>query len=266
MSGPPLLIHGHVGPASGEIHHPGDVKIDGNLLSGGLIRADGDLHITGHVTSATAMTSGSLTVGGIVSGPTSVLDAIGRISVLHALDATIVAGTDIAVGAAAERCVLCAGRDIRVGGRPGLIRGGTVRAGRSVATVRLEAGGRGPAMIEIGGRVFADDPDELEERLALARKQTIPAKGGSVVSPEAYRRGLAGLRACRRLAQSLGYRLRQGRAAAGRTDHPWLSVTGAVPVSAAVLLGPDGQATELPRRGPFEIGLTDELVAEGGRL
>ena len=203
MSGPPLLIHGHVGPASGEIHHPGDVKIDGSLIAGGHVRADGDLHITGHVTSATAVAGGSLTVGGIVSGPKTVLDAFGRIAVLHALDAKILTGQDIIVGAAVERCRLSAGRDILACGRPGLIRGGTAGAGHGVTAVRIEASGLESAVIEIGGRVFDEDPVELEERLAFLRGRTIQVKIGSGNSPEAYRRGMAGLHACQKLARTL---------------------------------------------------------------
>ena len=256
MGGPPLLIHGHVGPASGELHHPGDVKIEGSLLSGGHVRADGDLHIAGHVTAATAESAGNLTVGGIVSGSTTILDALGGIRVLHALDAELLAGLDIVVEAAAERCRLYAGGEILFSGRPGLLRGGIARARRGIAATRIEAGGGEPARIEIGGRVFVEDPEELEERLAFARRQTIQAKVNLGDSPEAYRRGLAGLRAYRRLARTLGHRLRQSRASGAHPDAPLLRVTGSESVSAVVSLGPDGHQADLPSHGPFEVRLT----------
>ncbi len=258
MGGVPLLIHGDVGLASGEIHHRGDVKIDGSLLPGGQVRAEGDLHITGNVTSATTEVTGNLTVDGIVSGSTTILDAIGRIRVLHALDAKLLAGQDIIVEAAAERCQLHAGGEILLSGPPGLLRGGTARARRGVTAARIEAGGGEPARIEIGGRVFAEDPEELEQRLAFARKHTVQTKISLGDSPEAYRRGLAGLRSYRRLARTLGHRLRQLRAADAPSDVPLLRVTGCEPVSALVHLGPDARQADLPPHGPFEIGLTSD--------
>lgn len=221
MGGPPLLIQGNVGPATGSVCHGGDVRIVGNLRTGGRVRADGDLHITGNVTSAQAQASGNLIVDGIASGVSTRLDAIGEVTVHQAADATILAGGNISILTAAERCQLCAGGDVLLCGMPGLLRGGIARAGSRVVARRIEAGGRDAARIEIGGRVFHEDAEELEEKLA----------------------------------RTLDHRVRQMRALS-HCDSPVLIVTGNEPVCAELRLGPDGTVVETPRHGPFEFGLT----------
>ncbi len=258
MGGPPLLFQGNVGPEVGELRHSGDVRIAGNLSTGGRVRAGGDLHITGNVTSATATATGNLTVEGMVSGTATVLDAIGRITVLQASDAQILAGRDITILTAAERCRLRAGEEIQLRGMPGLLRGGVATAGRRVIARRIEAGGSALARIEIGGRVFDEDLEEMEERLAFVRKQTVQAKLTSGNSPETCRRALPGLRAYRKLARTLDHRVRQIRAGS-RGEPPMLIVTGDAPVFTILHLGPEGAAIATPPIGPFELGLTAEV-------
>ena len=259
MGGPPLLIQGNVGPATGSVCHCGDVRIAGNLRTGGRVRADGDLHITGHVTSAKAEASGNLIVDGIASGTDTLLDAIGEVTAYQAVDATILAGGNISILTAAERCQLYAGGEILLCGMPGLLRGGIARAGNRVVARRIEAGGRDPARIEIGGRVFHEDAEELEEKLALVRKQTVQGILRSGDSPATYRRSLASLKAFRKLGRILDHRARQLRALT-RSDSPVLIVTGDQPVFAELRLGPDGTVVETPPHGPFEFGLTTDGV------
>ena len=52
---------------------------------------------------------------------------------------------------------------------------------------------------------------DMEKRLAFTRKQTVQAKLSSGESPDAYRRGLAGLRAYRKLAGSNPNRCKPSR-------------------------------------------------------
>jgi hypothetical protein len=252
MSGPPLLIHGDVGPATGNVDHPGDVKVEGNVQKGGQVRAEGNVHITGHVTSATVVASGDLTVDGIVSGADSVLDAVGRITAFQVHDAKVLAGLDIEIGSSAERARLRAGKEILLRGVPGLLRGGVARAGHGLAAVRIEAAGTSPADLRLGGHVFEEDPAEMEERLAFTRKHTVQAKMTSSSSPDAYRRTLAGLRAYRKLARTLGHRMQRIRAVESSED-PVLEVIGDGPAHAVLRIGPEEQVVEAPPVGPFEF-------------
>jgi hypothetical protein len=228
------------------------VRIDGSLLPGGRVRADGNLHILGNVASAVATVSGNIRVDGVVSGTATVLDAIRCIAVWQVEDALLMAGRDIVVLTAAERCRLQAGGEILLTGSPGLLRGGVAQAGTGITASRIEAGAGKPAVLEIGGQVFPEDLAELEERLAFTRQQTMRAKLQGGGSPETYRRGLAGLRAYRKLARKLGHRARQMRMAMDRGT-PSLKVTGDAPVSAVLHFGPDGRAVETPPHGPFEL-------------
>jgi Flagellar Assembly Protein A beta solenoid domain len=252
MGGSPLLIHGHVGPVSGRVVHRGDVWIEGSVLSGGAIHADGDVHIVGHVTDAQVLSGGNLTVEGIVSGPQSVLDAVGRVSVRQALDAKILAGKDMVVLCSLERCDVSAGGDVLVEGTLGLVRGGVTRVGRSFQAARILAAQGSPARLTIGGTVFDEDPEELQERLTFMRTRTIRAKTTPADTVESYRRGLAEHAGYRNLARSLARRLKQLRVSDRIEKVPTLSITGHGPIEATVRMGPEETPVDLPEQGPIQ--------------
>jgi uncharacterized protein (DUF342 family) len=61
-------IEGDVGLETGDIIHPGAVLIEGDLLSGSQVEAEGDVKVHGTVEAATIKAGGNLTVRGGISG------------------------------------------------------------------------------------------------------------------------------------------------------------------------------------------------------
>lgn len=91
-------VTGHVGMASGNIHHPGSVTVTGDVLAGSVIDAEGDVVIGGVIEEALITCGGNLTVGGgILGGEHQIIRAGGNIEAKFINESDVAAGGDIVV-------------------------------------------------------------------------------------------------------------------------------------------------------------------------
>jgi hypothetical protein len=237
MAAPVLTILGDVGLTTGNVRHQGDVRISGFVAAGFTVEAAGNILVMGEVRGAQLVAAGDITVRGSVSGPDAVLDAIGTVRVGQASDAKILAGVDIEVGSAAERCELSCALRVLLSGPPGVIRGGIVRAGVGVETCRVAASCGEDATIEIGDVPFSDRREEVALRLEFTRKQVATAVKADPGTLTDYRRQVGVVRAYRHLAIALERRLKQiGNAEAAAGRRCYLRVSGEHPFGANVSL------------------------------
>lgn len=75
-----MEISRSVGLSTGDIQHPGAVVINGDVLTGAHVEADGDIEIHGSVDPATIIAGGSLVIhGGITGSPEHKITAAGKV-------------------------------------------------------------------------------------------------------------------------------------------------------------------------------------------
>lgn len=91
-------VAGHVGLATGNIHHAGSVTVTGDVLNGSVIEAEGDVVIGGVVEEATITCGGNLTIGGgLLGGQGQVIRAGGNIEAKFINESDVAAGGNILV-------------------------------------------------------------------------------------------------------------------------------------------------------------------------
>lgn len=208
----------------------------GSVLPGYRVVATGDVFISRNVRGARVLASGGISVNGMV-GPSALLDAVGSISVLQATDARLVAGLDIEVRTAAERSDLVAGRRVVFSERPGLLMGGRVSAGVGLEAVRIECAGGEKPQIRLGADPFVEVREELVKRYDFAVRHAEVIPEPSTVPPEQYLSKVAARRAHKNLTESIQRRLDRLGRFAGRSDSPYLRVSGRGTVRAVITLG-----------------------------
>lgn len=91
-------IKGNIGLGTGNIYHPGALVIDGDIETGSIVKADGDITVKGLVEFSDIETGGDLTVGtGITGFGTAPIKVAGNVQAKYILEAEIVAGQDIVI-------------------------------------------------------------------------------------------------------------------------------------------------------------------------
>ncbi|MFH1842711.1 MAG: FapA family protein [bacterium] len=92
------VIKGDVGIETGHIKHEGALVIEGDIKTGAVVQADGDIMVQGAVEPANITAGGSLSVeGGLVGSEEYRIKADGGVNAKFILDAHIDAGGDIVV-------------------------------------------------------------------------------------------------------------------------------------------------------------------------
>lgn len=247
-----LIIQGDVSAITGDLNHKGDIIVFGSIRPGYTVRSDGNLLIHGNVTRARALAGGDIVVDGIAQGDGALLDAMGSIVVGHARDAHILAGMNIEIRRAAERCELVASCRILALGTPGRICGGSARAGLCVEARHLDASGGGTVTIEVDQSSFVEDRKEIEQRLAFAGDRLEKTLGTYPRTAEMYRRRVADASTYRQLASGLSWKLRQAESAGVHNMANYVKVTGGGPTRANIFLGPHRR--KLTWKQLFEFG------------
>ena len=157
-------IRGDVSLETGNIHHTGCVTIGGDVKTGALIEADGDIIVKGMLEPCTVRGGGALTVaGGIVGDEGCSIAVAGELHARYVSEATIRAGGDVRVtGEIAHSDVETTGRVLVPEGR---IAGGTTTAWKGIRVGEAGASGSARTLLIAGS-----DPT-LGERVGKVRER-----------------------------------------------------------------------------------------------
>ena len=129
---PILEIKGDVGPATGILIFR-QCYSSGNVKSGFIIKADGDIEINGIVEAAEIEAGGNIIIKrGIQGQGKGFLKAVQDFKARYIENATVEAGKNINIVEAAMHSHLLAGKNIKIEGRKGLIVGGSAKAGEKL--------------------------------------------------------------------------------------------------------------------------------------
>ncbi|MGI6086130.1 MAG: DUF342 domain-containing protein [Acetivibrionales bacterium] len=160
---PTYEVMANVDNSTGNIKFIGNVTVRGNVLSGFEIEAGGDIEVNGVVEAAVLRAGGNIILrSGMVGNGRGVLEAGNDIVSKYIESATVVARNDIKAEAIMHCDIKC-GNKLELGGRKGLLVGGTVRVGKLVELKYLGSQMSTATVLEVG-----IDPN-LRERLKFLK-------------------------------------------------------------------------------------------------
>ncbi len=148
----------------GDINYPGNVSVKGNVKTGFVIKAEGDIIVDGVVEGAQLYAGGQIIVQrGIHGMGKGILNAKGNIVIKFIEGATVKSGGYIETESIIQSNV-SANTEITVNGGKGFIMGGMVRAGSKVSAKSIGSNMGTATMVEVG-----IDPEKLERFSDLQR-------------------------------------------------------------------------------------------------
>lgn len=162
----------------GDINYPGNVSVKGNVKSGFVIYADGDIMVEGVVEGAKLYAGGQIIVQhGIHGMGKGVLSAKGNVITKFIEGATVKSGGYVETESIIQSKV-SANTEVNVSGGKGFIRGGHVRAGSKVSA-RIIGSEMGTATsVEVG-----IEPEKLEHYQKLQEEAKDIAKKIDQIRP-----------------------------------------------------------------------------------
>lgn len=162
----------------GDINYPGNVSVKGNVKSGFVIYADGDILVEGVVEGAKLYAGGQIIVQhGIHGMGKGVLSAKGNVIAKFIEGATVKSGGYVETESIIQSKV-SANTEVNVSGGKGFIRGGSVRAGNKVSA-RIIGSEMGTATsVEVGV-----EPEKLEHYQNLQEQAKEIAKKIEQIRP-----------------------------------------------------------------------------------
>jgi uncharacterized protein (DUF342 family) len=172
----PLHLHkGDVDLASGNLHTPGSLLVQGDVHEGFAATADGDVRITGAVLDGKVSAKGSAQIDHGVMGAGCDVQAGADLHCRHATSARLQAGGSIEIGDQATHCRMFAGKILARRGR-GTVFGGELHA-RDLIEVRVAGTPTGAATL-LAVADLVDQQTELARLIAeAARLERIAARG-----------------------------------------------------------------------------------------
>ena len=130
--GPHLVIDSSVDVGTGNVDFAGSIEIKGDVESGFIVQATGDIEIKGMVGGAEVKGRSVIVHGGIRGMNIGKIHAVEDVSISFVENANVVAGRDIFVNDVVLHSEMRAGHNVRVEGRRGIITGGKISAGESI--------------------------------------------------------------------------------------------------------------------------------------
>ncbi|MFO7607917.1 MAG: FapA family protein [Candidatus Krumholzibacteriia bacterium] len=195
-------VKGDVSLETGNIHHTGCVTIGGDIKTGAVVEADGDVIVKGMLEPCTIRCGGSLTVaGGIVGDGRCRIEVAGELQARYMTEAVIRAGGDVkVVGEIAHSTVETLGRVLVPEGR---IAGGTTVAWKGIRVGEAGASGSARTLLVAGcDPTLGERVGEVRERArkALAARQRVTealrqAGGAGAQASAAQKEAIAALKA-----------------------------------------------------------------------
>lgn len=164
--------------STGNIAYPGNVYVKGNVKSGFVVRADGDIIVDGVVEGAELYSEGQIIVKrGIHGMGKGILTAKGNVVIKFIESATVKSGGYIETESIIHSNV-SAKTEINVEGGKGFIMGGTVRASSKISARTLGSSMGAETHIEVGV-----EPEKLEHYNQLLEKEKDISKEIETIRP-----------------------------------------------------------------------------------
>ncbi len=164
--------------STGDINYPGNVYVKGNVKSGFMIYADGDIVVEGVVEGAKLYAGGQIIVKrGIHGMGKGLLSAKGNIVIKFIEGATVRTGGYVETESIIQSTV-SATTEVNVSGGKGFIRGGNVRASSKVSARILGSSMGTATCVEVGV-----EPEKLEHYKQLQEQAKEIGKKIEVIRP-----------------------------------------------------------------------------------
>lgn len=159
--------------STGNINFIGNVTIRGNVLAGFVVDVGGNVEVAGVVEGATIKAAGNIILRrGMTGNGKGVLIAGGDIIAKYIENSTVEAGNDIKAEAIMHSDIKCGNR-LELGGRKGLLVGGTARVGKEIQAKVIGSVMATSTTIEVG-----IDP-HMRERYKFLRSEIIKLEENS---------------------------------------------------------------------------------------
>lgn len=130
---PVYEVHGDVDLSTGNIDFVGNVIVKGNVTEGLSVKAHGDVEIRGSVAGGCIVSGGHVQISNGIQGVgKGVVEAAGNIFTKFIENCRVKAEGDIIVGEAIMHSRVTAKGSVVVGGRKGVIVGGSIMAGQAI--------------------------------------------------------------------------------------------------------------------------------------
>ncbi|MGE5416623.1 MAG: DUF342 domain-containing protein [Acidobacteriota bacterium] len=131
---PVFEVPGDVDLSSGNIDFVGNVSIRGNITSGFIVKAGGDIEVSGIIEGATVEAGGNILVkNGIAGGHKAIIKAGGSIFTKFIENASIDSGQEVVITDGIVQSMVKANGSIKVEGKKGTIVGGVLQAGEEIS-------------------------------------------------------------------------------------------------------------------------------------
>jgi hypothetical protein len=148
---PVFEVNSDVDFSTGNIDFVGNVVVKGNVKDGFSVKADGDIEIYGTVEGGHISAGGNIFIKkGIRGLKKSKITAKGSIFSNFVEYANVNAGEDVIVNEAIMHSIVNSGFTVQVGGRKGLVVGGTCRAGKALICKNIGSNLATLTTIEVG--------------------------------------------------------------------------------------------------------------------
>jgi uncharacterized protein len=168
---PVFHVPSDVGKTTGNIRHNGPVVIDGDVDSGFVVDATGDVEIHGMIYGATVKCGGNLSIiGGVNANDQGLLEVHGHLHAKFLLNATVRAGGDVVAEKEIYRCRIETNSEVKI--PSGRIVGGEIASTRGITVG--EAGSASDASTTLTVRpdpVMAGELQKIKGSLADAQVQ-----------------------------------------------------------------------------------------------
>ncbi len=165
--------------STGNINFIGNVTIRGNVLAGFVVDVGGNVEVSGVVEGATIKAAGNIILRrGMTGNAKGTLIAGGDIVAKYIENSTVEAGNDIKAEAIMHSDIKCGSR-LELGGRKGLLVGGTARVGKEIQAKVIGSVMATATTIEVG-----IDP-HLRERYKFLRTEVIKLEDNSKKASQA---------------------------------------------------------------------------------
>ncbi len=168
------VVNGDVGPGTGNVNFPGEVRIAGSVAAGFAVIGAGNVTVAGAAEAALVSSGGKAVIAqGVVGAGKGVVRARLGIDALFVEQATLLAVEDVRVKSGCLQCQIKTNGKLRLTGEKGHLIGGFCRArsGVEAANIGSERGTR--TEISFGQDYLVKDQIEVAERETDKLKKTL---------------------------------------------------------------------------------------------